>query len=374
MLKLIIDKLLLRRLNYGKTCCYVATIIMLVVFSCAVFAADITISSSVDRTDVEFGDTIELTVSIKKPMENQPMTQHFGGNGFSFSFNSSSFSSMGIDDDVDFNIDSIPNFDIAGRRQSSQSRMVNGVGESVKQIILTLVPQKEGSLVIPAFSMKDKDGKEHNSTPITINVRKAAEDPDDEEPLVASSGSDETSRTNYKSPEAKKENTLFNILLNVGIALVFVVFAIIAFASYIGKKNREQTDKMNETAVEDAVIVKEEKKKAEELVVKKDVEKIDFTSRYDSLKRQYKEVSNEFYRKSFDLFKRACCSQSKSLSEDMTFDELLKKIGELAGTKNIEDASSRLSQDIEMVMYANSMPDRKLIELETDMKELLNSL
>ena len=346
---------------------FLLSIIMVFLFTGMALAADITISSSVDRTEVEFGDTIELTVSIKKPMENQPMSRSFSNGGFSFSFNSSSFSSFSDDDTTDFNIESIPNFDIAGRRQSSQSRMVNGVGESVKQLVLTLVPQKEGSLVIPAFSMKD--GKEHSSSPITVNVKKVAEESDDEDSSTASSSESSNSTTN-NNPETKKESLLFNILIYIGILILIVIGTIIAFASYVGAKSRKLS--ANTDNIEDAVIIKKEK--SEEPIQKKEVEKIDFASRYDSLKKLHKEISNEFYRKSFELFKKACCYKSKSLSEDMTYDELLKKIGEIAGTKNIEEASKRLSEDIETVMYANSMPYRKLVELETDMKELLNSL
>ena len=58
----------------------------------------------------------------------------------------------------------------------------------------------------------------------------------------------------------------------------------------------------------------------------------------------------------------------------MTYDELLNKCNELAGTQNITQATSRLAFDIETVMYANSMPKRQLIKIESDIKEVLNSL
>ena len=167
-----------------------------------------------------------------------------------------------------------------------------------------------------------------------------------------------------------QENDIFKLFLYFGICILALLGILVAFASHIGAKSRNNVT----NKVEDAVIIKEEPQKVEKPVVEQDVDKIDFASRYDSLKKRNKEVSNEFYRKSFELFKKACCYKSKSLSEDMTYDELLKKMSELAGTKNIEEASTRLSQDIELVMYANSMPERKLTELESDMKELLNSL
>ena len=343
---------------------------MLLFFCSMTFAANIDISAEVDRTDIEFGDTIQLTVSIKKPLENQ-MTQNFGSNGFSFSFNSMNFGAM---DDVNFNIESIPDFDIIGRRQSSKTQSFNGVGESVKQIILSLVPQKEGTLVIPAFSMKDKDGTEHASKPIKVNVKKVAEDPDEEKESATSDSDNQTSNQNSANDsESKKDNDAFKYLLIVGIALILVLVAIIVFASYMVAKSNESQNNTNK--VEDAVIVKEEEKKAEQQPVQKEeVEEVSFSSIVASLKVQYKEVNNEFYRKYFEIFKKACCYRNKALSQDMTYDELLNKCGELAGTNNIKQATSRLAFDIETVMYANSMPNRQLIKIESDIKEVLNSL
>ncbi len=355
------------------------TILMLLAFTSMVLAEDITISSSVDRNDVEFGDTIELTVQIKKPTESTSMKipNGFSSNAFSFSFNSSSFSSIsGGLDNIDFDIEAIPDFDIAGKRQSSQMRSINGVGESIKQLIITLVPQKVGTLVIPAFSIKDKEGKEHTSKPLMINVKSVADDPAEEESVASATNESDNQNdgsNTIKSPEAKKENTLFNVFLLLGLILVIVIVGIIAFAYFfdsIGKSNNQVKD----NNVEDAVIVKEESKPAQEPVKEEKVENVEFETISASLKFKYKEICPEFYKEYFELFKKACCYRSKTLTQDMTFDELLKKCSEIAGTDNIVQATSRLSHDIEMVMYAGSMPNRQLIAIETDIKEVLNSL
>ena len=351
---------------------------MLLTFTSMVLAEDITITSSVDRTDVEFGDTIELTVQIKKPTESTSsnIPNSFSSNGFSFSFNSSSFSSMGGLDNIDFDIEAVPDFDIAGKRQSSQMRSVNGVGESIKQLSITLVPQKIGTLVIPAFSMKDKDGKEHSSKAIMINVRKVADDPAEESPASTSDESDNQNNDSNNvsnNTQAKKENTLFNFYFVLGIILIFVIIGMIGFAYFFDHISRaNKTRKTDE--IEDAVIVKDEPKPVQEQVKEEKVEKVEFATIVASLKVQYKEVSPEFYRKYFELFKKACCYRSKALSKDMTFDELLNKCSELAGTNNIVQATSRLAHDIEMVMYAGSMPNRQLLAIENDIKEVLNSL
>ena len=342
------------------------------------FAADISISTSVDRNDVEFGDTIELTVSIKKPLENQPINRNFGNGGFSFSFNSMNFSGT---DDVDFNIENIPDFDIISRRQSTQSRMINGVGESIQQIILGLVPQKEGSLVIPAFSMKDKDGKEHSSKPIIINVKKVEDDPEDEKEeeksnVTASGTGNNTSDNNSKltPEEAEKKNfEQIKSIFTLSFSLIAIMIVIIVLIHFLALKSNNS--KNNSNVVEDAQIVKEEVKKKEETLKKEEVvEEVNFSSIAASLKVQYKEVSNEFYRKYFELFKTACCYRNKVLSQDMTYDELLGKCNEFAGTDNIKQATSRLAFDIETVMYANGMPNRQLLNIESDIKEVLNAL
>lgn len=342
-------------------------ITLLLVFSLcctAVFSEDITISSEVDRREIEFGDQIQLTVSIKKPL-SQGNTGAFSHNGFSFSFNSFNMNNM---EDVDFDISSIPNFDIIGRRSSQQSRSVNGKGESVKQIILSLVPQGVGDYTIPAFSLKDKDGQEHSSEPIKIKVSQVAEETEE-----AKSAENED-RDNSTADESKSENNLFTAFLVLGVVLILVVAGVMIFAYMFGSKGSNPSGKAGErnSGIEEAVIV--EKETVAEMPKKPEVERVEFGTISASLKAQYKEINAEFYRKYFELFKKACCYRSNLLSKDMTFDELLLKCGELAGTNNIKQAASRMAHDIELVMYANSTPNRQLIAIESDIKEILNSL
>lgn len=350
-----------------------------------VLAEDISLTSSVDRTEVEFGDQIQLTVNIKKTLTSESNnTQNFSSHGFTFSFNSFNMSNM---NDIDFRVDNIPDFDIMGRSSSQQSRSINGKGESVKQVVLTLVPQKVGELTIPAFSMKDKDGETHSSEPIKIKVNQAAEDPDDDENVITAQ--DEEGEENSNTPQNNKqassqpmhskpqpkESNWFNTLLYLGIGIILIVILIIVCAVVAGKKiNKVGNEKAEETKVEDAVIIKQEEPVKPEEPMKPVVEKVEFETIVASLKVQYKEVSVEFYRKYFELFKKACCYRNQNLSLDMTFDELLDKCGKIAGTNNITQASARLAFEIETVMYANRMPNRQLIAIESDIKEVLNSL
>ncbi len=359
------------------------SILMLLVCASMVLAEDITISAGVDRTEIEFGDQIQLTVNIKKALTSQN-TQSFSNNGFSFSFNSFNMSSM---NDIDFRVENIPDFDIMGRSSSQQSRSINGKGESVKQIILTLVPQKVGELTIPAFSMKDKDGEEHHSDQIKIKVNQAAEDPDEDENVITAQdneGEENINESQQNGPASSqpmhskpqpKESNWFNTLLYAGIAIILFVILIIVFAIVAGKKtDKPDTDKVDNAKIEDAVIVKQEEPAKQEEIVKPDVEKVEFETIVASIKIQFKEVSVEFYRKYFELFKKACCYRNQNLSMDMTYDELLDKCSKIAGTDNIKQASTRLAFEIETVMYANRMPNRQLIAIESDIKEILNSL
>ena len=354
---------------------------MLLACAGMVLAEDITISAGVDRTEIEFGDQIQLTVNIKKALSSQN-TQTFSNNGFSFSFNSFNMSGM---NDIDFRVENIPDFDIMGRSSSQQSRSINGKGESVKQIILTLVPQKVGELTIPAFSMKDKDGEEHHSDPIKIKVNQAAEDPDEDENVITAQDNEGEENINKPQENAAssqpmhskpqpKESNWFNTLLYAGIAIILFVILIIVFAVVAGKKPNKPGDKAETDKVEDAVIVKQEEPVKQDEIAKPDVEKVEFETIAASLKIQFKEVSVEFYRKYFELFKKACCYRNQNLSPDMTYDELLDKCSKIAGTDNIKQASARLAFEIETVMYANRMPNRQLIAIESDIKEILNSL
>ncbi len=355
------------------------TLLFVLLATSVAWADGISISSSVDRTEVEFGDTIQLTVSIKKASESKPQTHSFSNGGFSFSFNNFSMSSM---DDVDFNVEEIPGFDIAGKRQSSQSRMINGVGESVKQIILTLVPQKEGELVIPAFTTKDSDGKIYNSEPINITVKKPAEDPEEDETAVASSNDDDETANDkdVRLPDTKKENEaglFFKILVGMGILIVTLAIIILCSAPYIAARARKQNEEKSISSDEQTEAVDkkaDESDKDSQETVQEVHERVDFSSIVASLKASHPQINSEFYKKYFEYFKKACCYENQHLSQDMTYDELLQKIKEMAGTNNIKDAAARLARDIEMVMYANSMPDRQLFSIESDIKEILNSL
>ena len=354
-------------------------LLLMLVLSCNIaFAEDITITSSVDRTEVEFGDRIQLTLQIKRPLTSQGNTRTLNNGGFSFSFNS--FNMMGGMDDIDFNIENIPDFDILGRSTSQQSRSINGKGESVKQITLSIVPQKIGELIIPAFSIKDKDGQEHTSQAIKIKVNEVAKDPDEEGQASTSSSSNEDDEDSnaqlaVSNTQRGKDNSFnsFNLMLGFGLGLVLVVLIIMFVAYMAGNSARRVADKSSAQTVEDAVIVKEEKKAENVQPAKPVAEAIDFDTATAKLKAQYKEVSSEFYKKYFEIFKKACCN-NQNISMDMTYTELLNKCKDIAGTSNIRDAADRLADEIELVMYANRMPQRQLTAINSDIREILNSL
>ena len=333
--------------------------------------------------------------------EPQSQTHSFNNGGFSFSFNSFNMSSMV--DDIEFNVENIPGFYIHGKRQTSSSRMVNGVGESVKQIILTLVPEEVGEATIPAFSLKDADGKEHSSEPIKITVNKPANEPDDDEDddkatakdneekdddddeIKNNSAAKDRSSDNNSSEKQTEQKTFNNILkgILIFIAIALIIFIIIGIVIRKASKNwileTSDSENKNETANQEAQVsaadnAQDIKKEPEIKVQKPEIEKVEFETIVASLKIQYKEINQDFYKKYFEVFKMACCYRNKALTTDMTFDELLNKIVKIAGTGNIKHACSQIRGEIEGVLYAGIMPGRQLHAIESDIKEILNSL
>ena len=115
-------------------------LISAVLFAFAVFATQAfaqQIELSVDRNELARGETLTLTIRVYDQRQGMqldltPLTQ---------------------------------DFDVLGTRTSSQIRSINGVTESWTDYVITLFPEKEGELSIPALSILNK-----TTDPISINV------------------------------------------------------------------------------------------------------------------------------------------------------------------------------------------------------------
>ncbi|MDA0805565.1 MAG: BatD family protein [Proteobacteria bacterium] len=112
----------------------------LILLFCALFSASVfaqQIELSVDRSEVARGETLTLTIRVYDQRQGMqldltPLTQ---------------------------------DFDVLGTRTSSQIRSINGVTESWTDYVITLFPEKEGDLVIPALSILNQ-----TTDPISISV------------------------------------------------------------------------------------------------------------------------------------------------------------------------------------------------------------
>jgi hypothetical protein len=104
-------------------------------FATQAFAQQIELS--VDRNELARGETLTLTIRVYDQRQGMqldltPLTQ---------------------------------DFDVLGTRTSSQIRSINGVTESWTDYVITLFPEKEGELTIPALSILNQ-----TTDPISINV------------------------------------------------------------------------------------------------------------------------------------------------------------------------------------------------------------
>ena len=112
-----------------------AALFAFAVFATQAFAQQIELS--VDRNELARGETLTLTIRVYDQRQGMqldltPLTQ---------------------------------DFDVLGTRTSSQIRSINGVTESWTDYVITLFPEKEGELSIPALSILNQ-----TTDPISINV------------------------------------------------------------------------------------------------------------------------------------------------------------------------------------------------------------
>lgn len=301
------------------------------------WAAEYEIQAQVDKTEVAFGDSLTLAITI---------SQELGMGGTARSLTP--------------NLKEIPGFDIASSRTGQSTSFINGYGQMRSQVVYELVPREAGKKTIPAISFTDPEGKVHSTKPIEITVL-----PPESEP--------ETRPEEERAVEEKSDGiSIFNVLLLLGLAFAFIIALFVVFSVFLSRRPTFGYDKSEQSSssetgpdIADAQIIEESAKDPVEVV------RVDFAAELSRLKKQWPEADNEFYQELFALFKRACISQSSALREDMTPDELFEKISQINGTHSVKTAAVNLARDVEAVMYARSRPGRNLTVIEDDMKLLL---
>lgn len=323
-----------------------AMLLFMVFIMIPVLQAGYEIDARVDKTEVGFGESLILQVTI---------TQELGRGAYSTRMTPQ--------------IERFPGFDIASTKSGHSTSFVNNYGISKSHMVYELVPQKAGEHQIPAISFKDPDGKTHSTEPIDIKVL-----PPQKNEASASVTGDE------KSDSVESSNFRLFLIAGIIFALLigtpFVLSAIGRFSS-----NKSEQDGFKDHTIEDAQILGEVKQpdseKSQDYKQNSEATKIvqiDFIKQAEELKKQYANVDAEFYHRYFGLFKKAVVSRPNSFSDDLTFDELLNKISESVAATEAKTCSQRVAKDIELVMYANSKPERGFGQIEEDIKLLLSQL
>lgn len=334
-------------------------LLLLLLLVCAqqLQAAGFSINAEVDRNQVGFGESLNLVITITQSL-NSGVTQRINIPA----------------------LNNIPGFDIASTRSGQSTSFINGVGQTQSQVVYELVPQQPGKVTIPGFSFKDADGDEHSSKPIEVTVAPQVTEPETpaEEPPPAA--------------ENSSTGSMFKGLLLVGLILGCIVALPFVLSAFFNRNIKPST-RWNEASAQGAGVGKnaaagglvqnQPRQVVEEAVIITDgarqsvankQQRIDFASLVARLKRENPDANGAFYKKYFDLFRDAALGECRSLSADMTSDEMFKKVCELATAENITQASRRLSADLEMVMYANRAPARAFSAIDADAMEIINAI
>jgi len=332
-------------------------LLLLLSLSTALHAQSFSVSAEVDRNQIGFGESLNLVITVSQSL------------------------SAGVNHRISIPaVSSIPGFDIAGTRSGQSTSFVNGVGQTQSQILYELVPQNAGKITIPAFSFKDPEGNIHSTKPIEVEVLPAAAEP--EKPAEQSPA---------KEPRSDSANSLFRALFVLGLILAGLValpFVISAFFSRteVSSVSGNQSGAGNAGFVSDSGSTGQKKGfdgrgQIEDAIVepagsldKSRPAGINFADAVARLKREFHDADSAFYRRYFELFRQAAISHSSSLTENMTADELFRRINETVTFDAVKVASHRLSADLELVMYANRPPARAFSAIDADANEIIRAI
>jgi len=303
----------------------------------------LTIDAEVDRTEVGFGESLNLVVTLTQDL----------GSGRTQTFSLP-------------RIGSIPGFDIASTRSGQSTSFINGVGSARTQVQYELVPQESGKFTIPAFSFADGSGQTHSTKAIEITVL----------PPPAQAGAEDSAPPTSPAPESgEKGSNFFTMLLVAGLLLAAVIAPILVLSAVFNRRNPSAGSDQDKTAVngmenaiEDAEIV------AAATFSAPLRRSVDFAAEVARLKRQHPEADKAFYQEYFQLFGKAALAGSCNLSESMTSDEMLARASAMCNSETARQACHRLSGDIEMTLYANRQPARAFAPIDADAREIINAI
>ncbi|OQA05247.1 MAG: hypothetical protein BWY66_02614 [bacterium ADurb.Bin374] len=322
-------------------------------FSIPAVAQDVSLDAEVDRTTVKFGESLTLTLTLAQGIS--------AGGGRQI---------------VTPNVDSIPDFDIAGRRSEQNMSFINGVGQLQVRTSLELVPRGPGDFTIPAMGFKLPDGRSVSSKAIRVKVLP----PEDEK--AAGQGSaqpaapedDDTSRVANTGRMSLFK--AFSMLLLITAAVICLPILLSWYMSRRSASPRTRTaaaisgDTGSAAVASDSTVVEDARIVA---AARPSVETVDFEREVERLKIEYKEPTLEFYRVYFDIFHKALVSANPRMKPEQTPDEL-----RLTAEEHFPPAvSSRMKPVVdewEGVTYARMLPSRAFSALHDDARTIVRSL
>ncbi|HOY68962.1 MAG TPA: BatD family protein [Candidatus Ozemobacteraceae bacterium] len=325
-------------------------VLMMTVLGCwTVLAQEMSLEAETDRTTVKFGESLTLSVTL---------SQAIGG--------------AAPGRIVTPNIESIPDFDIAGRQTSQNMSFINGVGSLQIRTVLELVPRGPGNFTIPALSLKLPDGRSVSSKPIAVKVLPPSEEAPGAATEAAPPAEDDTARVSGNGGMS---------LVTAALVLVLVVALVIGLpillSWYLSRRaerpSRTDAGSGNKPAatVRPTADREDPPEEAEIVpVVKHPGSPVEFDREIERLKREFPDVGLEFYRKYYDILHGALVGSHAKLGAMKTPDELRRTM-EGVVPPAVAARLNEVFEEWEGVTYARILPTRGFQAILEDSRALL---
>ncbi len=315
-----------------------AILLPILVLWCGPSFAQFTINAQTDKTEVHFGESLNLILTVTQEM--------------------SSFSGTRLSPPQ---INEIPGFDIVSRRSSQNITMINNTGQVQLQTHFELVPQKAGDMTIPAFSFKAPDGKNYSTNAIRVKIL----------PPAKASEEEEEKETSASQPEESEEKGGIGFFKGVSI-IVFVIMMILGapiLLSWLLNRDFRPSKRWEPELTE---LLKTTEKTETVQTSPSPPVSVDFEREVRALKQLFPEAGGDFYRSYFDIFHRAILFLNPKLDISMTPDELIRHHSSILPPP-LAAKLKHLGMDWEAVVFAKSRPSRSFSNIHEDATAVLQT-
>lgn len=338
-----------------RWCVFFFGVILVMMGSGAATAQDVNLTAEVDKSEVKFGESLNLFLTLSQEM------QGYSGQRLAAP-----------------NVERIPGFDIVGRRTAQSMNFVNGAGHVQVQTVFELIPDGPGEKTIPGFAINLPGGRTVSSRPLTVKVLEPAKE--EEAAEEDESESDET--------RAKGGISFWKGLLIVGLVVGLIVISPVLLSMLLTRGVKPSTRWKGEdrrptrTVAPDAVgsvppaqrpVDDPGNEELAEIVPAAPVAEVDFQVEVNALTRLHPETDLDFYRAYFDVYHRALIAGSSRLQANQTPDELSRQLQSLLPVDRHE-ALKRMAGDWESVVFARTRPARSFHHIQDDALLILNTL